>query len=282
MAWARIDDNYYNNIKIQKVGPIAAHLYNAGLIYCNKNLTDGFIDKVMLPGIAGNAFVKNIPREVSKLVEQKLWHEVEGGYQVNDFLDYNSSKAQVEETNKKRAIAGAKGGSSSKQTAKQSVKQVAKQNGKQVAKQSDFIGAKQLAPPISHNPYKELTPPTPPGVEKEAAADFGVFNPVAAFSRVTGMPAIPASEAEAVITALDAIWGDKGGTAESVAEYLRPYYEAWTSRRRKDGKYYSRTNCKWLTDWAVSGEIPPPPPEPEKPPMRKLRDPYGNVIEVPA
>ncbi len=129
---------------------------------------------------------------------------------------------------------------------------------------------------IKENLREVNTPPTPPNGED---GDFSEFDPVKVFSKVTGMAAIPAGDMPAVMTALDALWQQKGKTVDSLANYLTPFYEAWTSRRGKNGAFYSKTNCTWLTDWAVAGEIPPA-PDPEKQKTRTLTDPYGNTIEV--
>jgi hypothetical protein len=41
-----------------------------------------------------------------------------------------------------------------------------------------------------------------------------------------------------------------------LAAYLEPFWRAWTSRRRRDGKPYDRGNISWLTEWAVNGALP--------------------------
>jgi len=41
-----------------------------------------------------------------------------------------------------------------------------------------------------------------------------------------------------------------------LAAYLEPFWRAWTSRRRRDGKPYDRGNISWLTEWAVNGAMP--------------------------
>jgi hypothetical protein len=41
------------------------------------------------------------------------------------------------------------------------------------------------------------------------------------------------------------------------AEYLRPFWLAWSSRRRRtDGKSYDPGSLIWLTEWAINGSIP--------------------------
>lgn len=110
MAWTRIDDEFRTNIKIRKAGPDGVLLYLFGLVYCNTNLTDGYIDNVFLPQILADAFCKTPKATVKKLIDCGLWIEIEGGYQVNDFLEYNFSKEEVEKRRQARSAAGRKGG----------------------------------------------------------------------------------------------------------------------------------------------------------------------------
>jgi len=75
------------------------------------------------------------------------------------------------------------------------------------------------------------------------------------FSRVTGMTSIPRNDERAYI----AIEGlrSKYPDVDGMVQYLQPFYDSWITRRGKDGRFFSKTNLAWLTDWAVAGEIPP-------------------------
>jgi 5-methylcytosine-specific restriction endonuclease McrA len=82
------------------------------LIYCQANLTDGFIPEHAVPTFGVR--VRNQPELrtfVAELCASQvpgrgpLWHRVPGGYQVHDYLDWNDSRQQVEEvraSNKRR------------------------------------------------------------------------------------------------------------------------------------------------------------------------------------
>lgn len=136
MAWTRIDDKFLNNAKIQEAGAYPTLLYLAGLIYCNTNLTDGFIPKSALSLLYGMSFQDHRKRSVKKLLELGLWHVVDAksmgestgvstgvsmglpvggkkkksmGYQVNDFLDFNKSRKEIEHIASQRGKAGKKG-----------------------------------------------------------------------------------------------------------------------------------------------------------------------------
>jgi hypothetical protein len=44
----------------------------------------------------------------------------------------------------------------------------------------------------------------------------------------------------------------------ALAAYLAPYWLAWSSRKRLDGRPYDPGNLTWLAEWALNGSIPPP------------------------
>ena len=103
MPWARKDDNANSNAKLIALSDGAYRMFDAGLIYAAKNVTEGFI-----PDEAIRTFGVRAPRQkcidelCAVLVAGKnpLWHRVAGGHQVNDYLDWNDPRAVIE---KKRA-----------------------------------------------------------------------------------------------------------------------------------------------------------------------------------
>lgn len=95
MAWLRIDDRVRTHPKIVKAGPAAAWLWFCGVCYCREHLTDGFIQSGMVPTLAPG--LTAVKKHVAALVNVGLWHSEQGGYRVHDFLDWNPSRAQVEE-----------------------------------------------------------------------------------------------------------------------------------------------------------------------------------------
>ena len=106
MAWARLDDGFLDNRKAKKAGKDAALFYIAGLLHCNKNLTDGFVEDCYLSRIGEMSFQRNQNKIAEKLVEVGLWIKVSGGYLINDYLDYNLSKEQI----LKKRESGSQGG----------------------------------------------------------------------------------------------------------------------------------------------------------------------------
>lgn len=146
MAWTRIDDKFLMNPKVQSAGVHGMALYLAGLIYCNSNLTDGFIPQSILPILYGMAFQTKKDKMEDRLVDLNLWELVEGGYQIHDFLKFNKSKHEIEILNRRRAINGAKGGRPANQ---RETDLLTKQDSKQVSKRETDLLTKQ--PPINPN-----------------------------------------------------------------------------------------------------------------------------------
>lgn len=131
MAWARIDDNFFNHPKVRKAGKDAIIFHMAALCYSNAFTTDGFIADVMLELIATQAFQRKANGLADRLVECGLWDSIEGGYLIHDFLDYNYSRQQIDEIKSKRSDAGKQGGRPAKANVKQNeskTKANAKQN----------------------------------------------------------------------------------------------------------------------------------------------------------
>lgn len=110
MAWVRIDDGFTQHPKVVQAGPLGIAMQIAGLCYCNRYLTDGFIPRAVVPnllnleGIAmrvwdgelfGGGEDATWQLVVSDLIAAGLWEEVEGGYRIHDYLDYQPSRADV-------------------------------------------------------------------------------------------------------------------------------------------------------------------------------------------
>lgn len=110
MAWARIDDNFFNHPKVRKAGKDAIIFHMAALCHSNAFTTDGFIADDLLDLIAAQAFQRKAKALADLLVDCNLWDRVEGGYLIHDFLEYNYSKQQVNEIKSKRSDAGKQGG----------------------------------------------------------------------------------------------------------------------------------------------------------------------------
>ena len=100
MPWIRLDDNFDEHPKMIQVGPVGMALFVAGLAYCNRNLTDGFIPERRLRALLQwddeSLARRSTPVQIAnRLVSAGLWERVEGGYKVHDYLDYQPSRASV-------------------------------------------------------------------------------------------------------------------------------------------------------------------------------------------
>lgn len=112
--WVYFDDQYAEHPKIDALSDGAFRLHTAAIFYSNRHATDGIItaDRVR----------RLVPRfkriHAQELVDRLLWHDLGDGaaYFIHDFLDWNKSKAQVEERrseiSQRRSDAGKKGAAS--------------------------------------------------------------------------------------------------------------------------------------------------------------------------
>lgn len=103
MTWTKLDDGFWSNPKVDLAGNEAAGAYVRALSYCGRHDTDGSFPESVARFIA-RAKVWTI------LVDVALIEQVEGGYLIPDYLDFNPSAREVEERRQKRADAGRLGG----------------------------------------------------------------------------------------------------------------------------------------------------------------------------
>lgn len=120
MPWVKVDDHFDEHPKMQQVGPLGWGVWVAGLAYCNRNLTDGFIPwnkartlcsfeiveddgRVWDIGLTSNYAGDDVTAEwiIGLLVNVGLWDVVENGrgridgYRIHDYDDYQPSKEEV-------------------------------------------------------------------------------------------------------------------------------------------------------------------------------------------
>lgn len=96
MGWVRISDDFYDNRKFNRLTALGDSAWVRGLAYCNRNLTDGFIPTRTARSLVDTTGLSASPMDaVAELVAEGLWEEVEGGYQVHDYLDYQLSAEHI-------------------------------------------------------------------------------------------------------------------------------------------------------------------------------------------
>ena len=97
--WSRLDDALLDHRKVYDAGDrigkngqvIAIGLYAIGLMWTNKQLSDGY-----LPAAVVKRFPCVRPLDVAQaLVKAKLWEAVDGGYKIHDFADWNYTAADI-------------------------------------------------------------------------------------------------------------------------------------------------------------------------------------------
>jgi hypothetical protein len=97
VSWfAKIDANWPSHPKAIKAGSKGRDLYIAGLCYCRRHLTDGFIPREALstlqPGLKSPSAVATL------LVRLHLWEQRTDGFVIHDYLDWNDSAADIKAT----------------------------------------------------------------------------------------------------------------------------------------------------------------------------------------
>jgi len=88
MAWAKVDDSLTFHPKVLQAGNEAMGVWVRTMAWSMQQLTDGFIPLKIVVAIEGAPIAP-------ALVSAGLWHEVEGGYQFNDWCNYQPSREQV-------------------------------------------------------------------------------------------------------------------------------------------------------------------------------------------
>ncbi len=101
MTWVKLDDTFPTNQKVDALTADAFRLYVEALCHCAANLTDGQVTRTALRRLWDG--------DPAELVDAGLWTASEDGYVVNDYLEFNPSRAEVLEQRKRRSEAGRKG-----------------------------------------------------------------------------------------------------------------------------------------------------------------------------
>lgn len=100
MVWGKFDDKYAEHPKVQAAGEWAAWVNVKAVLWSCKFLTDGFVPEPVAlqlavgPGQKARAVIERLIQPYHG--RSGLWEQVDGGYKVHDFLDYNPSKEAIE------------------------------------------------------------------------------------------------------------------------------------------------------------------------------------------
>lgn len=110
MSWAKLDDRFDDHRKVKRVWlacPQALGLHVMALTYCTRHETDGLVDREYVTEKAPAA--KKRDAMTTALVTAGLWDEDPDGWRIHDFLDYNPSRADLDEKRRKDADRKARG-----------------------------------------------------------------------------------------------------------------------------------------------------------------------------
>lgn len=108
MTWVKLDDGFWSHPRIDKTSLPAVGVYVKALSYCGAHLTDGEITEE-----AAGYMCKGKRALLRELVDIGLWEQIDSGYRIPDFLDFNPSKEKVKEERRKAAERKAKSRSES-------------------------------------------------------------------------------------------------------------------------------------------------------------------------
>ena len=105
MTWVKIDDTFWMNPKVVMAGEAATGVFVRLLAYCGCYLTDGLVPGPMVDAITRNR------KALDALEERGLIERLESGsVLIPKYLEYNRSKAEIEEDRELRRRNGSKGG----------------------------------------------------------------------------------------------------------------------------------------------------------------------------
>jgi hypothetical protein len=186
----------------------------AALCYCNQYLTDGFVPRSVASGLldfeglgmrmwmgelAGGGQDASWELVVDDLLAAKLWEQVEGGYRIHDYHDYQPSRAAALALRAKRSAAGHKGGQAR-----------AKANAKQVPEQPS---SKTEASAQAESKPVPVPVPVPVTVPTEGFCPSGETDP----ERLEGLTVVAENELRRPVS-VD-----------------RQVFDFWTAERHKNG-----------------------------------------------
>lgn len=108
--WAKFDDRFHENRKIKRAWrrcPAAIGMHVMAITYSAGHLTDGFVDVDFVEDRMPQKRARE--KAVSVLVDVGLWLTADEGWIVNDFSEFNETKADIEAKRAAKSSAGKKG-----------------------------------------------------------------------------------------------------------------------------------------------------------------------------
>ena len=101
MPWGRLDDSLYDHPKLDRLGESdrlpGIGLWALSISWSNRFLTDGHVPRGRVEKLGGSLEL------AESLVSAELFDHDGTGYRIHDFLEFNDSRADVEERRQKEA-----------------------------------------------------------------------------------------------------------------------------------------------------------------------------------
>ncbi len=107
MSWVKLDDKFWANEKVQKIGNEAAGAFARMLSYCGDQLTNGRVTAETARYIAR-------PKVIDQLAEFGFIVARGEDWTIPDYLEFNPTRDEVVAMRKARSEAGRRGGMKSK------------------------------------------------------------------------------------------------------------------------------------------------------------------------
>jgi hypothetical protein len=111
MPWAKLDDHFHDNPKVRKAWrqcPSSLGLHVLAITYSAGHLLDGRVSSDFVADQIPNRTQRT--KAVDALVDARLWLVTGDGWEINDYLDYNPPRAEVEAVREAKRKAGKAGG----------------------------------------------------------------------------------------------------------------------------------------------------------------------------
>lgn len=94
LTWVRLDCAFPRNPKVTELAHMKAWrsiaVYIGGLSYSGEQGLDGFLPASCMQWIYGT------PKDADNLIRVGLWHAVTGGWEINDWHDYQPSAEEAQ------------------------------------------------------------------------------------------------------------------------------------------------------------------------------------------
>ena len=105
-VYVPLDANYMRDPKIRRAGPDAELLYLRSLAYAKGGETDGVVHDYDLEVIAVG--LNKVQQRVASLVREGAWEEVDGGWFITGWFNWNDSTEKLRANKKARADGAAR------------------------------------------------------------------------------------------------------------------------------------------------------------------------------